>query len=127
MKTIENKVRELIKASFRKRIDGLGEIDNLRTNDDLIEHWMAAVAILAANNEDVEQAAIQLNGLQSIFGEASIEDSRAFIFLISNRFSEEIAAYSRFLELKDDEPESVILFELKKELEYIEKGELLFA
>ncbi len=126
MDTLEDKVKVLIKDSLNKRIAGLGAIDNITSNETLIEHWMTAISVLGKHDENVELAAEELNAIQSIFGPASIEDTRAFLFLASNRFCEEIAAYCKYLELKDDEQESIILHEVRKELEYVEVGEFMF-
>lgn len=127
MDTLEDKVKVLIKNSLNKRIAGLGGIDNITPNEVLIEHWMTAISVLGKNDENVELAAEELNAIQSIFGPASIEDTRAFLFLASNRFCEEIAAYCKYLELKDDEQESIVLHEVRELLEFIEEGELLFS
>lgn len=126
MDTLEDKVKVLIRDSLNKRIVGLGAIDNITSNETLIEHWMTAISVLGKHDENVELAAEELNAIQSIFGPASIEDTRAFLFLASNRFCEEIAAYCKYLELKDDEQESIILHEVRKELEYVEVGEFMF-
>ena len=126
MDTLEYKVKVLIKNSLNKRIAGLGDIDNISSNELLIQHWMTAISVLGKNDENVELAAEELNTIQSIFGQASIEDTRAFLFLASNRFCEEIAAYCKYLELKDDEQESIVLLEVAALLESIEEGELMF-
>lgn len=126
MDTLEYKVKVLIKNSLNKRIAGLGDIDNITPNEVLIEHWMTAISVLGKNDENVELAAEELNTIQSIFGPTSIEDTRAFLFLASNRFSEEIAAYCKYLELKDDEQESIVLHEIRELLEFIEEGEFMF-
>lgn len=127
MDTLEYKVKVLIKNSLNKRIAGLGDIDNISSNELLIQHWMTAISVLGKNNENVELAAEELNTIQSIFGQASIEDTRAFLFLASNRFCEEIAAYCKYLELKDDEQESIVLHEVAELLQFIEEGELLYS
>lgn len=127
MDTLEYKVKVLIKNSLNKRIAGLGDIDNISSNELLIQHWMTAISVLGKNDENVELAAEELNTIQSIFGQASIEDTRAFLFLASNRFCEEIAAYCKYLELKDDEQESIVLHEVAELLQFIEEGELLYS
>lgn len=80
MDTLEYKVKVLIKNSLNKRIAGLGDIDNISSNELLIQHWMTAISVLGKNDENVELAAEELNTIQSIFGQASIEDTRAFLF-----------------------------------------------
>lgn len=127
MDTLEYKVKVLINNSLNKRIAGLGDIDNITSNELLIQHWMTAISVLGKNDENVELAAEELNTIQSIFGQASIEDTRAFLFLASNRFCEEIAAYCKYLELKDNEQESIVLLEVAELLESIEEGELLYS
>ena len=102
------------------RLQGMGRIDNIRTNEALIETWITAIVALGYADNDVEIAAKDINKIQSqILGEFSIEDTRAFVYLVRDRFPEEIAAFIRYVELKEKYTEDAITFAVLQELQDI--------
>ena len=52
------------------RLQGMGRIDNIRTNEALIKTWITAIVALGYADNDVEIAARDINKIQSqILGE----------------------------------------------------------
>jgi len=128
---MENLVKNLIKESLNKRIKGHGNIDSMFDNEELIEGWLDDIMLLAENKE----LELDLNALiTAAYGvfleggyEGSLEDCRAELFLSYNRFSEEISAYQKYIELRDSATEDVIIFKVKEELEFVEEGDFFFC
>ncbi|MDO4802283.1 MAG: hypothetical protein Q4A15_08965, partial [Prevotellaceae bacterium] len=101
---MEEKVKDLIRESLNKRLEGNGNIDNLMPNYNLIENWLTAIMAIAYNDNDLELASQDINEIQEkMYGPISIEDTRAFVFLSSNRFPDEITAFEKYIELRDRE------------------------
>lgn len=126
--TMEETIKELIAESLRKRLEGQGDIDNLQDNETLINHWVTAIVALGYNDCDVEAATADINEIQEqMFGPVSIEDTRAFVFLASNRFSDEIAAFQKYVELRDSESDDAILYAVKEELKFVEEGDFMLS
>lgn len=124
---MEETVKQLIKESLYKRLIGHAKIDTIQDNDALIEKWTCSIVSLCYNNCDIELAAQDIYNMNTIFfGKASIEDIRASLFFINYRFPEEITAFSRYLELRE-EVDSVILFAVKEELKFVEKGDFFLS
>lgn len=128
---LENKVKELIKNSLQKHIKGLGEIDDIYDNDDLLNFWLTDIMALGFNESNFEAAAQDIYEIQkplmgALIPERSIEEIRARVFLSYNRFSSEVMAFERYVELRDSEPEDAVLFAVKEELKGIEDGDFEF-
>ena len=62
----------------------------------------------------------------ALLGEISIEDIRAFVYLVNYRFAEEIMAFIRYVELRNED-ESKILLAVKEELSLVEEGDFLLS
>lgn len=123
---MEEKVKDLIRESLNKRLEGNGNIDNLMPNYNLIENWLTAIMAIAYNVNDLELASQDINEIQEkMYGPISIEDTRAFVFLSSNRFPDEIAAFEKYVELRDSESEDAILYAVKEELSYVDSGDFM--
>lgn len=123
---MEEKVKDLIRESLNKRLEGNGNIDNLMPNYNLIENWLTAIMAIAYNDNDLELASQDINEIQEkMYGPISIEDTRAFVFLSSNRFPDEITAFEKYIELRDRESEDAILYAVKEELSYVESGDFM--
>lgn len=124
MEELEEQVKELINESLRKRLIGKGNIDTINSNETLIIHWLTAIMALGYNNYEVEPASKDINELQEqTFGPNSIEDTRAFVYLVSTRFPNEVSAFVKYVELCETEEISVVLYEVKQELADVEEGE----
>lgn len=125
---MEEKVKELIRKSLLKRLVGHGNIDNISPNSTLIEHWVTAIMALGYNDNEVEAASADINEIQASFmGVFSIEDTRAFVFFTQNRFPDEIAAFMKYVELRDDKSEEIVLYAVEEELEYVEPGDFMLS
>lgn len=123
---MEEKVKDLIRESLNKRLEGNGNIDNLMPDYNLIENWLTAIMAIAYNDNDLELASQDINEIQEkMYGPISIEDTRAFVFLSSNRFPDEITAFEKYIELRDRESEDVIIYAVKEELSYVEAGDFM--
>ena len=120
--SIENEVKNLIKKSLEKRLIGFDNIDPTLAKFTLIEQWITDIMALGYNDFDVEASAKDIYELQKPIHERFLEDYRARVFLSNNRFSEEICAFKKYLELKDKESDKVILYAVKEELESVESG-----
>lgn len=126
---LENKVKELIIASLQKRIKGLGRIDDIYDNEDLLNNfWLTDIMALGFNESNFEAAAQDIYEIQkplmgTLIPEKSIEDIRARVYLSYNRFASEVSAFERYVELRDIEPEEAVLFAVKEELQGIENGD----
>ena len=124
---MEKEVKQLIKESLYKRLAGHDEIDTILNNDALVEKWLTGIMALGYNDGDVENAAQDIYEMKSaLLGEISIEDIRAFVYLVNYRFAEEITAFTRYVELRN-EVDSEILSAVKEELNLVEEGDFLLA
>ena len=125
---MEELIKDLIRESLQKRITGLGDIDTVVSNEELIEHWVTAIVALGYNGVDVEQASHEINEIQiQLFGTVSLEDTRAFVYLASHRFQDEISAFMKYVELRDSETEDAILYAVKEEMSYVEEGDFMLS
>ena len=125
---MEELIKDLIRESLQKRITGLGDIDTVVSNEELIEHWVTAIVALGYNGVDVEQASHEINEIQiQLLGTVSLEDTRAFVYLTSHRFQDEVSAFMKYVELRDSETEDAILYAVKEEMSYVEEGDFMLS
>lgn len=124
---MEKEVKRLIKESLYKRLVGHDEIDTILTNDALVEKWLTGIMALGYNDCDVEKAAQDIYEMKSaLLGEISIEDIRALVYLVNYRFAEEIMAFTRYVELREED-DSKILSAVKEELSLVKEGDFLLT
>ena len=124
---MEKEVKRLIKESLYKRLVGHDEIDTILNNDALVEKWLSGIMALGYNDCDVEKAAQDIYEMKSaLLGEISIEDIRAFVYLVNYRFAEEITAFTRYVELRNQD-DYEILSAVKEELDLVEEGDFLLT
>lgn len=122
---MEKEVKRLIRESLYKRLIGHDEIDTILTNDALVDKWITGIMALGYNDCDVEKAAQDIYEMKSaLLGEISIEEIRAFVCLVNYRFAEEIMAFTRYDELRNED-ESKILSAVEEELSLVEEGDFL--
>lgn len=124
---MEEEVKQMILASIRKRLVGWDNIDNLMSNEDLIKQWMTDIMALGFDNYDVVAAAQDIFDLPSLFGQVSIEDLRCRVCLSLNRFGDEIAAFQKYVELRESANEEAIREAVAQELENVEEGDFILA
>jgi hypothetical protein len=129
---MEHIVKDLIRESLNKRIEGHGSIDTILSNSKLIDCWLTDIMALGYNDSNIEQAVEDVYELQKpmievLVPEKSIEDYRARLFLSINRFSDEIFAFQKYLELKDSASEEVVIWKVKEELENVEEGDFIYC
>lgn len=124
---MEKEVKRLIRESLYKRLVGHDEIDTILTNDALVDKWITGIMALGCNDSDIEQAAQDIYEMKSaLLGEVSIEDIRALVYLVNYRFAEEIMAFTRYVELRNED-DSKILSAVEEELSLVEEGDFLFT
>ena len=124
---MEKEVKQLIKESLYKRLAGHDEIDTILNNDALVEKWLTGIMALGYNDGDVEKAAQDIYEMKSaLLGEISIEDIRALVYLVNYRFAEEIMAFTRYVELRNED-DSKIISAVKEELNLVEEGDFLLV
>lgn len=125
---MEAEVKKLIKESLYKRLVGHDEIDTILDNNALVDRWITAIMALGYNDSDVELAAQDIYEMKSsLFGEISIEDIRALVFLVNYRFPEEVMAFTKYVELRDEKAEAVVLSAVEEELSYVEEGDFVLS
>lgn len=126
---MEQKVKDLIRKSLYKHIEGVGRIDNVYDNDVLVNNWLTDIMALGFNHQDPEAATQDIYELQAPMMESdlipwrSIEEMRARVYLSWTRFASECMAFERYVELREKESEDAVLFAVKEELEMTEKGD----
>lgn len=124
---MEIKVKQLIKESLYKRLVGHGEIDTILNNYTLVEKWTTGIMALGYNDSDIELAAQDIYEMKAaLLEKISIEDIRAFLCLVNNRFTDEIMAFTRYVELRDED-ESEIISAVQEELNLVEEGDFMFS
>ena len=124
---MEQKVKQLIKESLYKRLVGHGEIDTILNNYTLVEKWTTGIMALGYNESDIELAAQDIYEMKAaLLEKISIEDIRAFLCLVNNRFTDEIMAFTRYVELRDED-ESEIISAVQEELNLVEEGDFMFS
>ena len=124
---MEKEVKRLIRESLYKRLVGHDEIDTILTNDALVDKWLTGIMALGYNDCDVEKATQDSYEMKSaLLGEISIEEIRAFVYLVNYRFAEEIMAFTRYVELRNED-DSKILSAVEEELNLVEEGDFLLT
>ena len=125
---MEGEVKKLIRESLYKRLVGHDDIDTILDNNALVEKWITAIMALGYNDSDVEQAAQDIYEMKSpIFDEVSIEDIRALVFLANYRFPEEVMAFTKYVELREEKAEAVVIAAVEEELSYVEEGDFVLS
>jgi len=129
---MEQIVKELIKKSLTKRLVGHGEIDTMLSNHTLVDCWLTDIMALGYNDSNIEKAVADIYELQKpmmgvFMYEKSIEAYRAQLFLSSNRFTDEIFAFQKYVELRDTASEEVVIWKVKEELENVEEGDFFYC
>ncbi len=123
---MEETVKIMIRESLERRLFGWDNIDNLVSNNSLIDRWITDIMALGYNNCDVDAAAHDIFEFQSVLIEVSIEDIRARLTLSLNRFGEEIAAFQKYVELRDKDDDT-IRDAVVDELEFVEEGDFIIG
>ena len=122
---MEETVKQMIRESLEKRVSGLDRIDNILTNDALISRWLTCIMALGYNQNEVEAAAQDIFEMQAYFSNKSIEDIRARVCQSQVRFSEEIVAFMRYVEMRDSDSDEAIERAVAEELEFVEEGDFI--
>lgn len=129
---MEEKVKELIRQSLFKHIKGHKDIDNVLSNDVLVNNWLTDIMAIGFNHQQLEPAAQDILELQQPFMDSgmipwrSIEEIRARVNLTFTRFATEAFAFERYVELRDSETEEAVLSAVREELEMTEEGDFEF-
>jgi hypothetical protein len=129
---IEEEIKNIIKESLKKRLEGWENIDPTLANFTLIDRWLTEIMALGYNDFNVEAAAKDIFELQRpmmgvLVPEKFLEDYRARVFLCNNRFMDEISAFKKYVELRGNESDKVILYAVKQELEFVESGSFILS
>ena len=125
---IEGIVKDLIRESLEKRLEGIGPIDNILNNSALIERWLTDIMVLGYNHGDIEAAVKEVYEVQYPYvGEQSFEELRNRLYLSSNRFWDEIMAYQSFADHLGELEEEDILALVEKWLEPVEPGDFMLS
>lgn len=119
---MEQTVIQMIRKSLEKRLEGWDSIDNILSNNDLISKWLTCIMALGYNNDDAEAASQDIFEFQSLLG-ISIEDIRARVSQVQNRFGDEIAAFLKYVELRNTRDIEAVVQAVSEELEFVEKGQ----
>lgn len=83
---------------------------------------------LGYHDSDVKLAAQDIYEMKSsLFGEISIEDIRALVFLVNYRLPEEVMAFTKHVELREKEEDAVVLYAVEEELSYVEEGDFVLT
>ena len=122
---MEEKVKQMIRESLEKRLFNWGRIDNILPNDVLINRWLTCIVALGYNDDDAEAASQDIFELQSRLQPVSIEDIRARVCQVRERFGDEIAAFLKYIELLDTADEKSIIQAVLEELESVEDGQFI--
>ena len=123
---MEETVKQMICESLELRLSGWGDIDNILNNDALIKRWITDIMALGYNNCNVDDAAKDIFEIQSVLCKVSIEDIRARLTLSLNRFSDEIAAFQKYVELRERD-EDTIEEAVASELEFVKEGDFIIG
>ena len=125
---IEGIVKDLIRGSLEKRLEGMGPIDNILNNSALIERWLTDIMVLGYNHGDIEAAVKEVYEVQYPYvGEQSFDELRNSLYLSSNRFWDEIMAYQSFADHLGELEEEDILALVEKWLEPVEPGDFMLS
>lgn len=124
MYEVESQVKNWIILSLVNRLEGWDAIDNIHSNNELIQQWVTDIMALGFNGGNVEDAANDIADLQP---GKSIEDIRARVLLSFNRFGEEVAAFQSYVECRDEDDDETIIKKVREELEGVELGDFIIA
>ena len=125
---MEAEVKKLIRESLYKRLVGHDDIDTILDNNALVDRWITVIMALGYNDSDVELAAQDIYEMKSsLFGEISIEDIRALVFLVNYIFPEEVMAFTKYVELREEKAEAVVIAAVEEELSYVEEGDFVLS
>ncbi len=125
---IEGTVKDLIRGSLEKRLEGMGPVDNILSNSALIERWLTDIMVLGHNHGDIEAAVKEFHEIQYPYvGEQSFEELRNRLYLSSNRFWDEIMAYQSFTDHLGELEEEDIIALVEKWIEPVEPGDFMLS
>ncbi|MGL5256025.1 MAG: hypothetical protein ACRC76_03215 [Proteocatella sp.] len=119
--------------SLTKRLTGFGNIDPELSNQQLAkDRWLTDIIALGYNNHNIEAASLDIYELQKplmgvLIPERLLEDYRASLFLTQNRFSEEIFAWAKYMEIRDEATYDEIVSAFKEELSDIDEGSFMIS
>lgn len=120
-------VKQMIKGRLEKRLLGHDDIDNQLTNNALIDRWLTCIMALGRNNSDVEAAAQDILKVQSMLFDISIEDIHARVSQVLCRFGDEVAEFSKYVELRDTADDDTIREAVEEELDWVLEGDFILA
>ena len=126
---LEKKVKELIKQSLRKQIEGLGRIDPDLDNETLVKRWLTDIMAIGFNHSDLALASNDIYEMMKPLEGVTVplvlmEDIRNRVHHSQDRFYAEIDAFTRYVDLRSEKSEEIVLYEVSKELEDVTAGEL---
>ena len=125
---IEGTVKDLIRGSLEKRLEGMGPVDNIISNSALIERWLTDIMVLGHNHGDIEAAVKEFHEIQYPYvGEQSFEELRNRLYLSSNRFWDEIMAYQSFTDHLGEWGAEDIISHVEKWLDPVEPGDFMLS
>lgn len=125
---MENEVKAMIRQSLEAHIKGIGSIDNVLSNDTLVDGWLTDIMAMGFNHQDFEAASQGILEQQQplmdcgLMPQKSIEEIRARVFLTYNRFPSEVLAFEKYVDLRDKEDEAVVIRAVREELGEPEEG-----
>lgn len=126
MNNTEETIKNLIRESLRKRIEGFGQIDNVLNNYELVESWLSDIMALGYNHSDMEAALGEIYEMRLLLeGEQSFEQLRARLSLTMNRFPDEVMAFQTYAENRDMDEDESIIANVKKILSDVEPGDFM--
>ena len=130
---VEKELKQLILDSILKKLEGFDNVDPEIDNYSLAkDRWTTEIMALGYNNHNIEAAAMDIYELQKplmgvLIPERLFEDYRASLFLCQNRFSEEIFAWAKYMEIRENSTYEQILDAVKEKLEDIDEGSFILS
>lgn len=124
-------MKDLIRESLNLHIEGHDNIDNMFDNNTLVDNWLTDIMALGFNHQDLEAASYDMYELQMPLMEIgliplkTIEDFRARVYLIFNRFSSEAYAFEKYVDLRYSESEDAVLYAVREELGMTAAGDFV--
>lgn len=126
MNNTEETIKNLIRESLRKRIEGFGQIDNVLNNYELVESWLSDIMALGYNHSDMEAALGDINEMRLLLeGEQRFEQLRARLSLTMNRFPDEVMAFQTYAENRDMDEDESIIANVEEILSDVEPGDFM--
>lgn len=126
---MEEKVKDLIRDSLYKRIEGFDQIDDVYDNEELVNNfWLSDIMALGLCHLDLESATQKLYQLEkpllgNLLPFKTLEDYRARINLSFARFSNEAMAFEKYVRMHNTTSEEKVLKAVREELEDVEEGD----